>query len=153
MIYKKTWKYILIRDKSYWCEAHNFFRPKALKNFSDVTKEDIGGFINGFHNLSQLGDCWVYDNAMITGPGNSKVSGAQVSGNAKIKDYVYVGGMARIFGNAQVKNNAQILDNVVISGNAVVSDYARIYDNVQITGNTHIRNFKVIHGNSVINKK
>ena len=146
MIYKKTWKYILIKDDSYWCKEHKFFRPKAVKDFSDVTKGDVGGFIKRFYNLSQTGDCWIYYNAMID-------EKAQVYENAKIKDFVYVAGMVRIFGNAQIKDSAQVLDNVVISGNAVVSDYARIYDNVQITGNTHIRNFKVIRGNKIINKK
>jgi acyl-[acyl carrier protein]--UDP-N-acetylglucosamine O-acyltransferase len=146
MIYKKNWKYILIKDDSYWCKEHKFFRPKALKDFSDVTKGDVGGFIKGFRNLFQTGNCWVYDNAMVD-------IKARVYENAKIKNYAYVAGMARIFGNAQVKDSAQVLDNVVISGNAVVSDYARIYDNVQITGNTYIRNFKVIHGNKIISKK
>ena len=64
MIYKKTWKYILIKNESYI--VYKLYRIKALKNFSDVTKGDIGGFVGGYYNLSQKGNCWIYGNASIS---------------------------------------------------------------------------------------
>jgi hypothetical protein len=56
MIYKKSWKYILIKDN-----YSDFYRLKALKNFLDVKRGDLGGYVEGYYNLSQSGDCWIYD--------------------------------------------------------------------------------------------
>ena len=100
MIYKKTWKYILIRNKSFY-SPNEYYRPKALKDFKNVIKNDLGGLVDGYHNLSQKGDCWVYYYA-------------EVSGNAQVSDN------ARICGNAIVRENAQVLENAIINGRAIV---------------------------------
>jgi lipoate-protein ligase A len=102
MVYKKSWKYILIKDNS--C-----YRPKAIKDFYNVSKGDLGGYVEGYHNLSQKGDCWIYDYSIVFG--NAKVSGnAQVYGNSKVFSD------AKIFGNARVKNFVQIFGVSEISG-------------------------------------
>ena len=41
------------------------YRIKSLKDFGNVKKGDKGGFIEKECNLSQSGDCWVYDNAKV----------------------------------------------------------------------------------------
>jgi hypothetical protein len=63
MIYKKSWKYILVKDNSILCmmKYPNLYRPKALKDFKDVKKGDLGGFIMNYYNLRQEGDSWIYD--------------------------------------------------------------------------------------------
>lgn len=54
------------------------YRIKALKDFSDVKKGDLGGYVLVERNLSQFGNAQVYGNAWICG--NAKVYGyAQVS--------------------------------------------------------------------------
>ena len=53
MIYKKSWKYILVKDDTPCCTEFNYFRPKALKDFSDIKKGDIGGYLKYFNNLSK----------------------------------------------------------------------------------------------------
>ena len=55
MIYKKSWKYILTRDNSI------LYRPKALKDFKDVKKGDLGGYVVNYYNLRQEGDSWIYN--------------------------------------------------------------------------------------------
>ena len=54
-------------------------RIKALKDFGNVEKGDLGGWIEKEENLSQVGTAWVSDNACVTGnawiSGNSLVSG------------------------------------------------------------------------------
>lgn len=42
-------------------------RIKALRDFGDVRKGDIGGWIEGQENLSHDDDCWVYGNAEVYG--------------------------------------------------------------------------------------
>ena len=102
MIYKKTWKYILVRDYP----DYGYYRPKSLKDFSDVYKNDIGGYLEGYRNLSQFGDCWIYDEALVIN--NSKVSeNAMVAGKASIDDNVEVYGNAKVSGHANISENAK----------------------------------------------
>ena len=65
MIYKKSWKYILVKDNnSNLCmmkKYPNLYRPKALKDFKDVKKSNLGGFVINYYNLRQEGDSWIYD--------------------------------------------------------------------------------------------
>jgi hypothetical protein len=64
------------------------YRIKALKDIPDikVKKGDLGGYIQHILNLSQAGDCWVSDKAVVSGKvklwGNAQVSGsARLSSN------------------------------------------------------------------------
>ena len=60
------------------------YRIEALKDFSNVKKGDKGGFVEYEDNLSQHGDCWIYDDARVFG-------NAEVYGNAEISsnlDYI-----------------------------------------------------------------
>ena len=140
MIYKKSWKYILFRDDSYYCMRYGYYKLKALKDFSDVSKGKIEGFVMSYHNLSQTGDCWIYCRATV-------IDDAKVSENAKIKEFAYVSGKAEIFGNAIVSGNVVILDNSKIFDNAQVSE------DVVISGNTEISGYVEINGNSNIKDK
>ena len=72
-------KYEIITDQN----DEHYGHIKALTDFGDVKKGDIGGKIDNYDNLSQEGDCWVCRNAQVRG--NAKVYGnAEVSGNAKV---------------------------------------------------------------------
>lgn len=65
-------------------------RIRALKDFADVKKGDLGGFIESENNLSQDGTSWVYDNSAVLG--NAKVSGgAVVCGNSILEDFLISG--------------------------------------------------------------
>ena len=48
-------------------------RIKALRSFGDVKEGDLGGWLDSESNLSHDGDCWVCDNAEVSG--NAKVYG------------------------------------------------------------------------------
>ena len=124
-------------------DKEGLYRIKALKDFSYVKKGDIGGYVESECNLSQYGDCWICDDAIVMGK-------AKVCDNARVYDNAQVWGNARVEYNAQicddavVMGNAQIYDNVVIKGNAKVCDNAEIEGNARIGGNT------VIQGNARI---
>lgn len=65
-------KYKLIKSN-----IKGLFRVKALKDFSDVKKGELGGYVQGEHNLSQEGDCWIYNTVWVTGE-------HKVEGNIKV---------------------------------------------------------------------
>ena len=86
-------------------------RIRALTNFGDVEKGDLGGWIETEENLTQDGDAWVYGDAWVTG--NAEVSGdARVSGNALVYGDARVSGNARVYGDAWVTGNARVYGNV-----------------------------------------
>ena len=77
------------------------FRIIALKDFNGVRKGYFGGVVENINNLGQQGNCWIHENAKVTG--NAKVRGdALVSGDAEVSGNAEIYGNARIMGNALV---------------------------------------------------
>ncbi|QRG86928.1 zincin-like metallopeptidase domain-containing protein [Bulleidia sp. zg-1006] len=105
------------------------YRIKALTSFGDVKAGDLGGYIQNERNLSQTGNAWVKDNAVVKGK-------ARVTGNAWVKD------------NAVVKDNAKVRDNALVTDNAVVKDNAKVRDNALVTDNAVVRDNAVVEGNA-----
>lgn len=129
----------------------NLYVIIALKDFSDVKAGDVGGFVESEDNLSQTGDCWIYDDAKVYG-------NAKVSGDAKIHDNAIVCGDSSITGNAIVAGNVKISDNVWIYDNAIIRDYANISGTSsisgasKISGNVRIGGRVQVSGNAQISK-
>ena len=72
------------------------FRIIALKDFNGVRKGYFGGVVENINNLGQQGNCWIHENAKVTG-------------NAKV------------YGNAYVLGNTQATKEVITFGN--IFDY------------------------------
>ena len=130
-------------------------RIRALRDFSNVKKGDLGGFIKNESNLSHDGDCWVYGGARVYC--NAHVAGharicdnARIYGNAQVYGDIHIYDKARIYGDAHVFDHARICDNAQIYGNAHVFDYARVYGNAQVSGNAWVIRNAQIYGNAQI---
>ena len=133
-------------------DKEGLYRIKALKDFGNVKKGDIGGYIQSENNLSQLDDCWIYDNAIVCG--NAQVcykakvcDNAKVWGNARVRNNVQVCDNAQIYGYAKVCDNAQIYDNAVVVGNAKVCDNAEVSGDARIWGNAEVSGDAIISSN------
>ncbi len=121
----------------------NMRRIKALRDFADVKKGDLGGFVESEDNLSQYGDCWIYDDAKAIG--HSKViDNAQIRENAVIRDFASVGDRSIVRGKAMVTDIVMIRDNAIVEGCAVVSGIARLSDNAHVSGKA------IVQGNTVM---
>ena len=105
-------KYKLTNNKKDVC-GRTLYQIEALKDFGNIKKGDLGGWIEREDNLSQDDNCWV-------------------SGNA------WVSGDARVYENAQVFENAWVLDNARVSGDAEVSGNARVSGDAQVSGNARL---------------
>lgn len=66
------------------------YRIKALEDFSDVEKGEVGGYIESEQNLSQEGD-------------------ARVSGTACISGDTWIAGNARITGDARIFSSNSVV--------------------------------------------
>lgn len=174
-------KYELTDETIEW-GIHTLHRIRALvKISSEVRKGDLGGFVESENNLSQEGDCWVFDEAKIAGNArveedarvseksivceNACVTGsccvygkALVCDNAKILGDSSVGGNAFIRGNATIMDRAIVSENIIayqnaiISGNAKVVGAAEVYENAMITGKARVCGDAIIRGNAVISE-
>ena len=112
-------------------------RIECVTAFGDVECGAKGGWIESEKNLSQDGNAWVGEYAMVFG--NAVVRGyAVVSGNAWVYESAVVSGYAWVYDNAKVGGNARISGNAWIDGNAMISGNAWVYGNAKVGGNARI---------------
>ncbi len=95
-----------LTDETIDVSGTTLHRIKALKDFGNVKKGELGGYVESEYNLSQIGNCWVYGNARVCGD-------AELCGNAKVYGNAWVYGNAELCGNARVYGNA---DYITIKG-------------------------------------
>ena len=110
--------------------GHILHQIIALKDFGDVKKGDIGGWLEEEDNLSQVGNAWVSGNALV-------FDNARVYGNAKVYGDAWVYGDAVVCDNAWVYGHARVYDTVKVCDNAWVYGYA------WVCGDTKIRFYDV----------
>ena len=123
-------KYRLTSEKIEWY-GRTLYRIKALKEFGNVKKGEIGGYIEKEENLSQEGNARVCDNAKVFG--NARVfDNARVYGKAEVFDNARVFGKAEVFDNALVYGEAKVFGNALVSGNALVYGKVAVYSNAEI---------------------
>ena len=162
-------KYKLIRKESKIIAGVKVYRIQALVDFGNIKKGDIGGFVESTQNLSQYGNCWINDNAVVMN--NAKIfNDAQISGASIISDcavimghanvyddaqvcgHAIVNGFSKIYGNAEIHGSARINDHVEIYGNAevygysLICDYAKIFEYAQVSGNAKVMGLSKLFG-------
>jgi hypothetical protein len=54
-----------VPDQQIVVAGTTLYRIRALKDFGNVKAGNLGGFVRSERNLSQLGDCWVADEAQV----------------------------------------------------------------------------------------
>lgn len=123
---KNKKKYILT-DETIEYRGHRLYRIKAIKSFSGVRKGSLGGWVESEDNLSQEGDCWIFNEAKV-------FRRAKVSGGVKVLENACIYGNAVIFGYVVIHGNAEVYGNVRIYGNVSISGYVKIFGRLSING-------------------
>lgn len=126
-------KYKLIEGIRFWQHGRPLYRIQALRDFSDVKKGDLGGYVESEANLSQMGDCWIYDMAQA-------VEKSIVEGDACLRD------CSKMYGSSLLKDKAQL------QGCARMIQYASLEDNA-VAIDAEISGFATITGDVVIRRK
>ncbi len=130
-------KYELVNDHQIIVDGATLYRVRALRDFGNVKAGQLGGFIQSEHNLSQLGDCWVADDARVFD--QATVSDhAQVLGRACVRDHARIGDKARVLGNAQVFENGWVFKSGVVFDNAMIYGSGQVRDDGMVYGEAHI---------------
>ena len=153
-------------------------RIRALIDFGDVKKGDLGGWVENENVLSHEDECWIGDNAEVYRDGivcdnaqvynNAKVIAGRVCGNAevfgyatvnsdawvcdnaKVYDYARIHGNCSICGKSKVYGHTQVYGCSTITGNVEIYDYAQVYDNAYISGDAKIYDVAKIHDDASI---
>ena len=136
-------KYILT-DETYVWGKRTLYRIKAIRDFGNVKEGDLGGFIEKEGNLSQEGECWVYDNARVYGE-------AEVFEDASVSGYAKVFDNATIFSHAKIFDHACVYGGATVGGIAIVYEQAHIYGEAYVGGAAHICDNARVHGSSTVN--
>ena len=108
-------------------KGRTLHRIKSLKDFGNVKKGDLGGWIESKDNLSQFDNCWVYD-------------------EGKVYDCGAVYGNGQVYENGQVYDNGEVYDNGAVFGNGEVFDNGQVYDNGKVFGDGKVFGNGEIYG-------
>ncbi|WP_375674422.1 hypothetical protein [Bartonella sp. CL100XZDX] len=92
-----------LTDATIEVNGRTLHRIRALRDFGNVEKGDLGGFIEHEGNLSHEGDCWVGDNAWVY-EGARVYDDAQISDNAALAMMQVLMGMLIILTSSQLEN-------------------------------------------------
>ena len=125
-------KYRILDHLSKKIEGEEVFRIQAIKDFSDVTCDTLGGYISSEYNLSQEGDCWVYGEAIVRGR-------ATVRKDAKVMDHATLFDWSSISDNAVMSDHSNASDNAMIYGNAKMFGWSRAYNNSEVFGDAVLK--------------
>jgi hypothetical protein len=114
-------KYELLADDCLRAGDRTVYRIRALRDFADVTRGELGGYVQDEFSLSHTGHAWVADVAQVYGShgcvrDNGRVSGeawvlGRVDGDAQICDLVviaegaHIGGRTMVCGDEIVRSN------------------------------------------------
>lgn len=141
-------KYKIRYDLVYDGLTNPVYRIEALKDFSDVKKGDIGGYVENESNLSHEGGCWIYNDAMVS-------RDSIVSDNATVSDCANVRGgfiydNAKISGTVQVWRQSSVYGNAKVRGSATVNSNSQIFEDAEVFGEGAIGCHSKVHGDAVI---
>ena len=162
----KSKKYELVEDDFILHEGRKLYRIRALKKipkgvYTEVKKGQLGGYVEGYRNLSQEGKCWIFDDSRVYGNAVVRdsavvIDDSEIYGNAIVKGCSEVSNRSQVYGNAIIRDNAKVYNRSKVFGNAVISnsagveDCAEVYGNVTVKGIAGVANFAMMSGNAEI---
>ena len=122
-------KYEILMDEENTIEwnGHILHRIKALKDFRNVRKGDIGGYVQKEKNLSQEGNCWIYDNAKA-------MDSSRIYDNSEMHD------------NSVMHENSIMFDNSEIHDSSIMHDNCRMYNDSRMYGDGELNNKAKLYG-------
>ena len=107
-------------------EGRTLYRIIALKNFSDVEAGDLGGWVSGIDNLSQEGNCWIYDEAKCMG--NARMfDNSKMFNNSKMHGNSTMYNDSRMYDCSVMYNNSTMYGHSIMYGDSMLKDEEKLY--------------------------
>lgn len=108
---------------------HVLHQIVATRNFDSILttihEGDLGGWIESKMNLSNDGNCWVMDNAIV-------MNNSNVTGNAVVKGNSIVRGKVKVYGESIVDENAEVYGTVKVYDNAVIDGKVKVHGCIEV---------------------
>ena len=145
----KKYEILIDKENTIEFEGRTLHRIRALRNFNDVKAGDIGGFVESEWNLSQEGNCWIYDDAIC-------MDSASVYDNAKMYNrscmynYSRMYDNSEMYDNSRMYNNSKMFDNSEMYGNSIMFDNSRMYNNSKMFDNSSLHGNAKASGNAIL---
>lgn len=138
-------KYELTDDVRALYTGETVHRIRALRDFGNVKKGELGGYVESEFNLSHEGNAWVYGTAKV-------FNRARVIENGKVLQNAIVYGQATVSKNAVVDNNAQVSDRAILTDFASVSGHAVVCERAIIKEYANLFGRACVSGEAVVGK-
>lgn len=139
-------KYEIVKDNFKEVNGVKVYRIRALKDFQNdllrnkkIKKGDLGGYIESEKNLSQEGNCWIADNAIVCDNATIK-DNSVILDNATVSKYAAISENTTIFEYAKIWGSAKIHGQILIGGHAKIYDHANVHGLVVLAGAHFIGN-------------
>ena len=139
-VYMENKKYELT-DITMEFKGIKLYRIKALKNFSNVKAGDLGGWVSSEYNLSQYGNCWIYDNAIC-------MNNSKMYDNSKIYDDSKMYDNSKMYDDSMMFEDSEMYDDSVMRDDSVMYDNSKMYDNSRMYNNSVMYDDSVMYGSS-----
>lgn len=124
-------KYELVDTGNLYVEKMRIYRVRALRDFGDVKKGDLGGFVQSEKNLSHRGNCWIYDDAIVC-------------------DNSFVGGNGKVKGTSKLHTNSAVIENAVVSDRVVMWKNSVVRGNAKVSGGVWLSEKVVVDGDMIL---
>jgi hypothetical protein len=131
-------KYDLCHSDQKEIDGHRLYRIRALRDFGQIKKGWMGGYIESEDNLCHAGDCWIGATAQVYEAG-------------RVKDNAIVEGAATVCGAARIEGKARLDESAEISGSALICGNARVFGQAKVEGCAYIAGDALIGGDAFIN--
>ena len=139
----KTRKKYRLLSESKVVNGRTVYRIQAIRSFGDVRKGDLGGFVESYCNLSNEGNSWVYDDAVV-------LDSARVTCNSKVYGQSLLQDCAFASGNSEISDNVVLKDSAHMTGNAHAYDNATLNDDTTMSDDSMIQGNASIHGTTIL---
>lgn len=130
--------------------GRTLYQIKCIKPFGNVKFGDLGGWIEKEENLSQKGNCWVYDNAKVFDDAFVHHN-AKIFDNAQVYDEAHVDNNAKVYEDANVYGTAYICEHALVHGSTKIQDRAMVCNFADVKGDSLLINNVIVDGNALIN--
>ena len=124
-------------------EERTLYRIRALKNFRNVKAGDLGGWVSGKHNLSQEGDCWIYDEAKC-------MDNARMYHNSVMYNNAVMCDFSEMHGCSEMHNYSAMLDNSRMYNCSAMYDNSRMYNDSKMYNNSRMFDNSAMYNNAVM---
>lgn len=137
-----------LTDETMEYGGHTLYRIRALRDIHLITGNtlragSLGGWVEHDWNLSDKGECWIHNDAMVMG-GACVAEDALILHNAIVKDAV-IQGKARIQGKSEISGYACV-SGIAVVQDSTVADFAAVTGLARVLNDGDIRSYITGHG-------